>query len=173
MESDRLRVTHVIHELHPGGAEQVLVDLAAAFPRAGVDLQVLSLMPTDGQAYAEGLRALGVPLSTLDLPSRWDARGLRTAVAAVAATRPDVVHTHLKHADLVGAYAARRLGVPMVSTLHLIEDAPSGLARVKRAAGAQARNRYADRIVAVSGELGRCCLNTFRAGPSRVPIIHN
>ena len=161
MERDRLRVTHVIHELHPGGAEQVLVDLAAAFPQAGVDLQVLSLMPTEGQAYADGLRTLGVPLSTLDLPSRWDPRGLRSAVAAVAATRPDVVHTHMKHADLVGAFAARRLGVPMVSTLHLIEDAVSPLGRAKRWMAGQARRRVASRTIAVSDAVRGWYLSAF------------
>ncbi len=171
---DRLRVTHVIHELHPGGAEQVLVDLAAAFPEAGVDLQVLSLMPTEGQAYADGLRELGVPLSTLDLPSRWDARGLRAAVAAVAATRPDVVHTHMKHADLVGAFAARRLGVPMVSTLHLVEDAVSPLGRAKRWLAGQARRRVANRTIAVSDAVRRWYLDAFpRVTPASVVTIRN
>jgi glycosyltransferase involved in cell wall biosynthesis len=166
VKSDRLRVTHVIHELHPGGAEQVLVDLATAFPGAGVDLQVLSLMPTDGQAYADGLRALGVPLSTLDLPSRWDVRGLRSAVAAVAATRPDVIHTHMKHADLVGAFAARRLGVPLVSTLHLVEDAVSPLGRGKRWLAGQARQRVATRTIAVSEAVRHWYLQTFPRVPA-------
>src|SRR5947209_6609214 len=102
MTGSALRVTHVIHELHPGGAEQVLVDLAAAFPDVHVDLSVLSLMPTEGQQYAERLRQIGVPVTTLSLPSRWDPRGISRAVDAVAATAPQVVHTHMKHADLLG-----------------------------------------------------------------------
>jgi len=170
----RIRVTHVIHELHPGGAEQVLVDLAAAFPRFGVDLEVLSLMPTEGHSYADGLRRLGVPISTLALPSRWDPRGLRRAVDALAATRPDVVHTHMKHADLVGAFAARRLGVPMVSTLHLIEDAVTPLGRGKRWLAAQARLREAARTVAVSDAVRRWYVDAFpSAVASSVVTVRN
>jgi glycosyltransferase involved in cell wall biosynthesis len=32
---------------------------------------------------------------------------------------PDVVHTHLTYADISGLPAARRLGIPAVSTVHL------------------------------------------------------
>ncbi|MDQ1632423.1 MAG: hypothetical protein QOC80_2395 [Frankiaceae bacterium] len=159
--TSQLRVTHVIHELHPGGAEQVLVDLAAAFPEAGVELSVLSLMPTEGQAYADRLRSLGVPVSSLDLPNRWDPRGLRRAVDALGATRPDVVHAHMKHADLVGAFASRRLGVPLVSTLHLIEDAVTPLGRGKRWLAGQARLRRAARTIAVSDAVRRWYVTTF------------
>lgn len=161
MTRRRLRVTHVIHELHPGGAEQVLADLAAALPEVDVDLSVLSLMQAEGQAYTDRLRALGIPVSSLSLPSRWDPRGLRRAVGALAATRPDLIHTHMKHADLVGAFAASRLRVPMVSTLHLLEDAVTPLGRAKRWLAGQARLRRADRTVAVSDAVRNWYLSTF------------
>lgn len=172
--TSQVRVTHVIHELHPGGAEQVLVDLAAAFPEVGVELSVLSLMPTEGQAYADRLRDLGVPLSSLELSSRWDPRGLRRAVDALTATRPDVVHAHMKHADLVGAFASRRLGVPMVSTLHLIEDAVTPLGRGKRWLAGQARLRGAARTIAVSDAVRRWYVSTFpRARAGSVVTVRN
>jgi glycosyltransferase involved in cell wall biosynthesis len=51
----------------------------------------------------------------------------------------------------VGALAAARLGLPLVSTLHLIEDAPVGIvARAKRSAGLIARSRFAARTIALS-----------------------
>ncbi len=43
----------------------------------------------------------------------------------------DIVHTHLKHADLVGGLAARLAGVPSVSTLHVIDIATSRMHRLR------------------------------------------
>ncbi len=54
-----LRVTHVIHSLGPGGAENVLVELAAAAPSAGIELQVVGLSPVDRPVRPRG--AGGVP----------------------------------------------------------------------------------------------------------------
>lgn len=145
-----LRVAHVIHSLGPGGAESVLVDLAAAAGSAGLELLVIALSPTPQPVHAAALRALGVPVVELELP-RWDPRALPGTLAALRSFRAELVHTHLKHADLIGAAAGRRLGLPVVSTLHIVEDAPAGsLGRAKRAAGLAVRRRTAARTIALS-----------------------
>ncbi len=168
-----LRVAHLIHGLAHGGAERVLLDLAEAAPGAGIEMSVLSMMPTDGYQYPEDLRARGVAVATLQLHSRWDLRALTAAVAALQSQAPDVLHAHLKHADLVGAYASRRLDVPLVSTLHLIEDAPGLLGRGKRLLAAQGRRRVAARTIAVSEAVRQWYLAAFRVDPARVVTIPN
>ncbi|MBN2113351.1 MAG: glycosyltransferase, partial [Acidimicrobiia bacterium] len=94
--TNRLRVCHLIHELGPGGAEHVLVDLARVAPEAGLEMRVLSLMPLGEYRYPQVLRELGVRVDSLDLPSRWDVRGLRRAVRLLQADPPDLLHSHLK-----------------------------------------------------------------------------
>jgi glycosyltransferase involved in cell wall biosynthesis len=146
----RLRVAHLIHSLHPGGAESVLVELAGVAGGVGLDLIVMALSPTTHRGHVEALRSRGVQVIELDL-GRWDPRAFRRAVAALRPLAPDLLHTHLKHADLVGAVAGARLGVPVVSTLHIVEDAPVGaVGRYKRAAGLAARRRSAARTIALS-----------------------
>ena len=146
----RLKVAHVIHSLGPGGAESVLVELAGVADTAGLDLVVIGLSPVARAVNAEALRAAGVEVVELDLP-RWDPRAVLGTVSALRAHRPDVVHTHLKHADLVGTAAGTLLGLPVVSTLHIVEDAPVGaLGGYKRAAGLAARRRLAARTLALS-----------------------
>ena len=39
-------------------------------------------------------------------------------IRAVRSEAPDLIHTHLVHADFYGAMASRRLGIPFVSTRH-------------------------------------------------------
>lgn len=145
-----LRVAHLIHSLGPGGAESVLVELAGVAETADLQLHVIALSPTPRPVHAESLRALGIPVTELEL-GRWDPRAVPQAVTALRAFRPHVIHTHLKHADLVGAVAGAVLRVPVVSTLHIVEDAPEGaLGRYKRSAGLVVRRRSAARTIALS-----------------------
>jgi glycosyltransferase involved in cell wall biosynthesis len=171
---NRLRVCHLIHSLGPGGAEHVLVDLAEVAALADIDLSVVSLMPfpaTDG--HVGDLRDRGASVSSVDLSSRWDPRAFGRARHVIESQRPGVLHTHLKHADLVGAVAVRRLRIPMVSTLHLIEDTATPVGRAKRWLGAQARLRAADVTIAVSDALRRWYLESFAAEPARVVTLRN
>jgi glycosyltransferase involved in cell wall biosynthesis len=167
-----MRVCHLIHELGPGGAEHVLVDLARVAPSAGLELSVLSLMPLAGHRYPQMLRDLGVRVESLGLRSRWDPRGPGRALRLLRSDPPDVVHSHMKHADLVAAYATPRLGLPMVSTLHVIEDAVSPVGRLKRRLGVRARRR-ASATVAVSEAVRSWYLGAFRVDLAKVVTIPN
>jgi glycosyltransferase involved in cell wall biosynthesis len=171
--SDALRVCHIIHTLAPGGAERVLIDLARAAPRAGLELSVLSLMPQAKHRYVGMLGEIGVRVRSMELYSRWDPRAFYRVLPLVRELRPDLLHTHLKHADLIGAFAARRLALPMVSTLHVIEDRPTPLKRAQRWLAAKARMSTADRTLAVSHAVRRWYLETFPADPARVLTVHN
>jgi glycosyltransferase involved in cell wall biosynthesis len=173
MDDSKLRVCHVIHRLAPGGAEHVLTALALAAPRAGLELSVLSLMPTTGHHYARILTELGVDVRSLDLRSRWDPRGFSRGLETIRDLRPKVLHTHLKHADLIGSFVSRRLGLPMVSTLHIMEEVRDPRRRAERWLAAQVRMRTADRTIAVSEGVRRWYLRTFPADPVTVVKVHN
>lgn len=169
----RLSIVHVIHSLGPGGAEHTLVDLAEKAPGQGMDLHVVSLMPLRSHPYPRRLVELGTDVHSLELSSRWDPRGLTRGSRLIESLRPDVVHSHLKHADLVAAWTARRLGIPMVSTLHLIEDAPTAVGRAKRRLAAQARLHTAARTIAVSSALRDWYVAGFPVDPNRVVRLPN
>lgn len=171
--SRRLRVCHVTHDLGDGGAERLLIELAATAPAVGVALSVVTLMPTDGQRHAAMLKDLGVRVDSLGLAHQWDPRAFRRGVQVIARHQPAVIHSHQKQADLVAAVVAHRLNRPLVSTLHRIESSVTPLGRVKRRLGAEARRRQASRTIAVSEAQRRWYLATFR--PSRNPVvtIHN
>lgn len=145
-----LRVAHLIHSLSPGGAETVLVELAGVAAAVELELAVVALSPASRSTHADALRALGIEVVQLDLP-RWDPRAVPRAIAELRAFGPHLVHTHLKHADIVGGVAGRVLHLPVVSTLHIVEDAPAGtLGRFKRSAGLAVRRRVATRTIALS-----------------------
>ncbi len=170
----RLRVAHIIHSLQPGGAEALLVDLGVVAPDLGLELLVVSIMRASDSQYTRLLHELGIEVVDLGRRSRWDPRALTLAVKILRRWRPDVIHSHLKHADLVGAGAARWLHVPLVSTLHVIEEGRLGLlGRVKRVAAALARISTAARTIAVSEAQRRWYLKTFLVRPETVITVHN
>lgn len=176
MHDERLtimHVCHIIHSLGAGGAEQVLVELAAVAREGGFTMSVVALVGQADAVNAQALTNLGVPVQSLQLRTRWDPRGITRAARQVAALGPDVVHTHLKHADLVGAFAARRLGVPQVSTLHLIEEVAAGPAYAKRWVAGRVRESVAARTIAVSDAQRDWYLQNFPVNPERVVTIHN
>lgn len=169
-----MRVVHVIHSLAPGGAEAVLVDLAAVAPTANLELAVMPLVRVADQRYVRALHARDVPVLSLDLPSRWDPRAFSRSLVRLEAWRPDIVHTHLQHADIVGAFAARRLRVPMVSTLHVVHDQPGPVSRIKRRVAAAARLSTAARTISVSDAQRRWYLDAFPgADADHVVTIRN
>lgn len=136
-------------------------------------LSLVSLMPVEDTAFQQQLTELGVAVSSLDLWTRWDPSGFARARALIAAQAPDVVHTHLKHADLVGGYAAATLGLPHVSTLHLIEEDVPLIGTGKRWVAARMRERSASRIIAVSDAVRNWYIDMTSTDPRRIARIYN
>lgn len=145
-----LKVAHLVPTLHPGGAETGLVDLAFVAPAAGLELMVVALASTSDTTQVGALRRLGVPVAELGL-APWDPRGAVRVARALRGRGARLVHTHLPQADVAGAAAALRLRVPVVSTLHRIENSPADrVDRLRRSARILARQRFMARTIAIS-----------------------
>ncbi|WP_231744648.1 glycosyltransferase [Mycobacterium sp. GA-1199] len=175
MRPDRVEtaitVAHVIHSLGAGGAEAVLVELARVAPAAGLRMVVIGLSDVHTSEGVDNrvvplLRAQGVAVFELHSP-RYDALAALRVARILRAERVDIVHTHLKHADVVGGLAARLAGVPAVSTLHVIDKAASPRHRVRVRAALSARRRLARTVIALSQ--AQCRWYTEIAGED-VPI---
>ena len=163
----------MIHSLRPGGAEDLLVELGRGAAEHGIEMTVISLMTVADDSIPAELRDAGVHVEVLGLSNRWDPRGLPKGKNAIKAAAPDIIHTHSKHADLVGAFASRRLGIPMVSTLHIVESVSNPLARAKRWSASFARRYVADLTIAVSDAQREWYLRELGADPARVVTLHN
>ena len=168
-----LAVWHLIHDLGPGGAEHVLVDLARVAPAAGLDLRVVSMMPLADHVYPQRIREAGVAVDSLELVSRWDPRGPSRLRRLVDREPPAVLHSHLKHADLLAGSVATRAAIPHVSTLHLVEDGVTGLGRMKRNLAARRRMETAAITIAVSAAVRDWYLEAFGEDPDRVVVVPN
>ena len=112
-------VVHVIAPQPVGGAESVVRCLALESHRRGRGGRVIALVEHDApHPFVEGLRAEGVLVATVPCARHNYLRQVREVARELDRARPTVVHTHIYHADVVGFLAARRCGLPVVSTVH-------------------------------------------------------
>ncbi len=108
-----MKLVVIITGTDVGGAEtmlqKVLTRLSPKFKP-----HVISMIPVG--RIGERLRAFGIPVETLNMR-----RGVPNPIALMHLIRrlrdlrPDVVHTWMYHADLMGGVAARRAGVPALA----------------------------------------------------------
>jgi glycosyltransferase involved in cell wall biosynthesis len=113
-----LRVAFVITSTGVGGAERQVYDLASTFRSRGWGVGVISMLPMDQQFLP--LLDVGVRLASLDMTQGIaDPRALVRLARLLSAWRPDVVHGHMVHANLLTRLA--RLIAPgprVISTMH-------------------------------------------------------
>jgi glycosyltransferase involved in cell wall biosynthesis len=167
-----LRVHVLIDSLGVGGAEVLLADYAAVAAAGGVRLSVGHLKDGGPAHVAARLRAAGVEPACVAIGPRLGPAALRRVRRHLAAVRPDLVHTHLGYADLLGGPAARSLGLPTVATVHSHAAPVAVRDRVKARLMTGARNACATRVIAVSESARAACV-AAGAAPGRVVVVHN
>lgn len=154
-----LNVAHIIHSLGAGGAEAVLAELARAAPLAGLRPIIIGLSDAhsgadvDRRAVSQ-LRDCGATVYEMQ-GARYSPGLVMTLAKVLRDERVDIVHTHLKHADVVGGAAARLVRLPSVSTLHVIEVPTSWAHRLRVDVAVQARRRLSRTVIALSTEQRR------------------
>src|SRR2546428_526136 len=158
-----------------GGLERVVQALATGQGGAGHRVSVVAVLRNgrEGHPFVRALSEAGVDVVPLHLPPRAYLNE-RSAVDEICRRiRPDVVHTHGYHVDVVDAGVARRHRVPTVTTVH---GFTGGDLKNRIYEGLQRRafHRF-DAVVAVSrplaGELARAGVPAARlhVGPNAWP----
>jgi len=117
----RLGLVHVAKVAGISGSENHLLLLLPALRERGHDVRLVMLHEGEPGAaeLADRLERAGVPVERMRMRASIDPLVLGKLVRSIRRARPDVVHTHLVHADFHGLPAARLAGVPLaVSTKH-------------------------------------------------------
>lgn len=109
-----LRVLYVIEGLGTGGAERSLAEMLPRLIALGIEPEVACFFRREEGVEAEVV-ASGIPVHLISAGGR--AGRLRSLRRLVSALRPDVVHTTLFEADVLGRLACAGLEVPVLSSL--------------------------------------------------------
>ena len=107
-----MRIGYVIWSLELGGAEQVVMRLAAGMKARGHEVAIFTLNAPG--VYAPEMEAQGIPVVPMHKQGAYDIAVIGRLAKAIRQRRCDVVHTHLWGAGLWGRLAARLAGVPVI-----------------------------------------------------------
>jgi glycosyltransferase involved in cell wall biosynthesis len=113
-----IKVMHVITTLGPAGAETMLCRLASAMDDTRFENEIVSL--TGVLDLADSMHSIGVRVRSLGMTKGIPNPLLVMRLARwIRESKPDVIHTWMYHANLVGALAARLAGgVPVIWGIH-------------------------------------------------------
>jgi glycosyltransferase involved in cell wall biosynthesis len=128
-----------------GGADKLILTAARAMQAHGHDVQIVSL--TELGPMGVEARELGIPTESLKMPRGVpDPRGMLRLITLVRSWRPDVVHSHMVHANLMARVLRLFVRIPvLISTIHNIYEGGRLLM-----AGYQLSNGLVDHITIVS-----------------------
>ncbi len=110
------RVAHIIKVTRISGAEGHLLTLLSSLRASGIDARLIILVeretPMDDMVEAATER--GIPTTRLIISRDYDLPLLFRLRGALREIDPEIVHTHLIHADVYGYLAAKALGARRV-----------------------------------------------------------
>lgn len=166
-------VLHVMKVAGLAGAERAVVGLLGGLRRRGIEARLIILEEPRAKLHPV-LRAASdqhVPVERVPMRGHLDFTVLRSLERHFRRALPDVVHTHMIHADAYGVVAARRVGVPaIVLTRH---DALG----FRRRGWSRRLNRWllqrVDVALAVSESVARFLVDVEGARPTQVRVVHN
>jgi glycosyltransferase involved in cell wall biosynthesis len=113
-----MRVLHVQKVKGIGGSERHLLALLPALADRGIEVRMCVLAEGAAERFMGPLRDTGIPVTAIPAGPDVNPRLVARLVREIRSSGPDVVHTHLIHADVHGQTAARIAGVPAVSSMH-------------------------------------------------------
>ncbi len=117
-----MRILFLSTSMGMGGADSQLLAAAQELRGRGHDVLIVSLTPL-GPMGLEA-RALGIPTESLEMRRGWpDPRGLMRLVRLARGWRPDVVHSHMVHANLMARVLRLVVPVPvLINTIHNVYE---------------------------------------------------
>jgi glycosyltransferase involved in cell wall biosynthesis len=133
------------------GAETQVKDLACEHARRGARVMVVSLR--EPEAFVQELTDAGVQVVSLGMPKGVaDPRGIVRLARAVRRFRPDVIHSHMVHANLLSRVTRLFCRMPvLVCTAHNVDEG----------------GRWRERMYRLTDRLADVTTNVSRAGVER------
>jgi glycosyltransferase involved in cell wall biosynthesis len=164
-----MKVLHVQKVAGIGGSERHLLSLLPCLADAGVEVRMLVAATGEADRFVEALAARDVALRAVTAGPHLNPLLVGAVAREIRGFRPDVVHTHLVHADIHGQLAMVAGHAARVSSFH---STPAFYRREPFRSGARIAGRRAGAVIAISEHVRRFLLGLRLAPAERVHVVH-
>lgn len=147
----RGKIVQIIDSLGPGGAERLLAAYAPGIAKLGFDVEVVVLHEKKGNFMREPLQAAGIPVTMVEVTKLRRLDQIARFHRALKSFKPDLIHSHLEFASMLGSISGRLTGTPVVTTLHTLDAPNLGSKRdTRRWLMYRAMAKCADRVICLT-----------------------
>lgn len=178
-----LHVVHLIEALGPGGAERLLYTNLKHFDGERVRSTVITVYP-HATHWLEPIQALGVPVVPLNCQNtREIPKGIKNLRTWLLANKPDLIHSHLWAANIIGRIAGRLTGTPVISSIHNPDHEEQAWAdgadvslmkrRIVRGLDRWTAKAGNDRLIAVSNYVKQSATRHLRVPLDSIDLVYN
>lgn len=182
-KTERLHVVHLIEALGPGGAERLLYTNIKHFDAREIRSTVITVYP-HATHWQEPIEALGVPVVCLNCNSPRDIpKGVRALRTWLLENKPDVIHSHLWAANMIGRIAGRLTKTPVISSVHNPDHEPEAWAdgadvglfkrRIVRALDRWTARAHNKRMIAVSRYVKESANRHLGISLDAIEVVYN
>jgi len=164
----KFTILHTIETGGPGGAESILLSLAA-----GIDecrFRSLTLLPYKGW-LSEQLDGRGIPVTIAKSKAWYDLRLPREMTRLIRSEKVDLIHSHLADQNFYSCLAGRMTGRKTVVTYHGMPGLPE-FGTLRGTFKLRLVRQWADAVVVVSDYL-KTALSGLGFPTDRIQRIHN
>lgn len=166
-----MRIAHIIKVTRVSGAERHLLFLLQGLRQRQLDARLIILVERDKpmDEMAAAAEARDIPIIRLPIGRDYDLPLLWRLRRALRQIKPDIVHTHLIHADLYGCFAAKLAGVSAVVSSRHLDDAFRYRSRWRRVN--RRLWRMIDAGIAISAAMKQFALAIEEAPADKVKVV--
>jgi glycosyltransferase involved in cell wall biosynthesis len=170
MESEKIKILHLIAPRGIGGAERVLLTLLKNIDREKFDL-VLGIFIDQGKGkdyFWNEAEKLDLPLEPIRYKNPYDLSQILQIYRISKKHNPNIIHTHGYKTNILGFLVAKLFRLPLVTTVHGLHSG-----RNKSLIWVSLKLlSYFDRIIAVSDQIKRE-LKTMKVPSRKIIMVRN
>jgi glycosyltransferase involved in cell wall biosynthesis len=170
MESEKIKILHLIAPRGIGGAERVLLTLLKKIDQGKFDfiLGIFINKRKSEDLFWNEAKKLDLPLESIGFKSPYDLLQVLQIRRIIKKHHPDMIHTHGYKTNLLGFFISKLFKIPIVTTVHGLHSGkfrPFVWLSLKLL-------RHFDRIIAVSDQI-RKELKAFKVPSIKMITIRN
>lgn len=174
MKKSKYTIAYFIDGLGWGGAERMMLHILANLNKDLFSPYVGVFNNKQGNPVADELVKIGIPVELIPIRYLRDLSAPRRTINYLQKVKADIVHNQLEYANIYGGWAANKLRIPSVSTMHTIAQKESNVKLwLHQELEFFFLRKYCSMVISVSAETRRSYRQEAKISDEKSCIIYN